>query len=851
MSSTVKKFDSNRICLLLQAEEKSRRKLALDEILKTIFNEEASWTPEEILNFWEDLNRSLARLLNDEAEICRDHAIEIIKRFLTVIPPDEKHVVFVIPSLARRLGCQELIETSEEVRLCCVIFLKIIIPRYKDHLSLYIDDLVYILAKTVTDNYPSVKRESCESISELAKTLPAKFYARSVNFIKPILSNFSHQHYKVRSIAVKTIGDVLLYGDSKSVEDVTTPLAERLFDQSGVVREAVIEVAGIWLVKLKDRYSWWYKLLPLLLTGLHDEIEKIRIKAAELWDQTGQQYLKENENDERLKDKIDFLTDEPTHYPSNIIRPNLGCRVIAQQNLCKLVKAIGAELGDWLSDIRVRSAQLLCVLILNVEEDVTQHIEKLLPPMYRAGNDEDNRVVENIQIAAKYIGYFVQPKIYIDLILPTLDASLTVGHLRIFSAILRGTQRTALVEYLVQIANFLHNPNICQNKKSKYQKQILCCCDSLLSICKEDCSIISQELFTVIFTTLSMANEKEIQNEARKLLITLANINNFTSLKDLYSQHLRPLLITAHNSCESWSVYSADSQIFRGCLIHAAFIIANNMDMVLPILEKTMNSNADPELKLKHFILLSDYFINNRDSFHQINNLNIFIHSILDQCIIPGLVWSAGRSAEAIRTAAICCFCALFENNAPLPNENKNEIECVDNQSVFATSDDFQELFKKISPFLVTLAEDNTKRARLYALKAIYLVMEIGHKNNTISAEHIHKVYPVVLKRLDDACDDVRCTAAEALVEIWSSLPKDYDLVCSKCHVDMIYTTMIIHLDDPEPKFQELMLEALIKVAHVHPELLHHKLQNCKTNFRNQEGIQKLISHCQNILANS
>ena len=64
-------------------------------------------------------------------------------------------------------------------------------------------------------------------------------------------------------------------------------------------------------------------------------------------------------------------------------RPNLGCQAIAQQNLCKLVGGIARELGDWLPDIRVRSAQLLCVLVLNVEHSVTQHIEKLLPSMYR------------------------------------------------------------------------------------------------------------------------------------------------------------------------------------------------------------------------------------------------------------------------------------------------------------------------------------------------------------------------------------------------------------------------------------------------------------------------------------
>lgn len=65
------------------------------------------------------------------------------------------------------------------------------------------------------------------------------------------------------------------------------------------------------------------------------------------------------------------------------MRPNLGCRTIAQQNLCKLIGGIAVELGDWMADIRVRSAQLLCVLVLNVEQDVTQHIEKILPAMYR------------------------------------------------------------------------------------------------------------------------------------------------------------------------------------------------------------------------------------------------------------------------------------------------------------------------------------------------------------------------------------------------------------------------------------------------------------------------------------
>lgn len=69
------------------------------------------------------------------------------------------------------------------------------------------------------------------------------------------------------------------------------------------------------MTHLPDRYGWWHKLLPLILTGLHDELEEIRVKAASLWDAAGRLYMEENENDKKLKDKMDFLTEDPEHYP--------------------------------------------------------------------------------------------------------------------------------------------------------------------------------------------------------------------------------------------------------------------------------------------------------------------------------------------------------------------------------------------------------------------------------------------------------------------------------------------------------------------------------------------------------
>jgi dynein assembly factor 5 len=61
-------------------------------------------------------------------------------------------------------------------------------------------------------------------------------------------------------------GIVVQYGNNKSVDTVIGHLAERLFDQIQMVRQAVVRVIGMWIVQLPERYSYFHRLLPLILT---------------------------------------------------------------------------------------------------------------------------------------------------------------------------------------------------------------------------------------------------------------------------------------------------------------------------------------------------------------------------------------------------------------------------------------------------------------------------------------------------------------------------------------------------------------------------------------------------------
>lgn len=89
------------------------------------------------------------------------------------------------------------------------------------------------------------------------------------------------------------------------------------------------------------------------------------------------------------------------YYPP-VDRPGLGCRELVVRNLGKLVPAISNDLTDWLVATRVRTSQLLSVLLLHSEEHSTQHVQPLLATLYRACTDTEKDVIRNVS------AYFVR-----------------------------------------------------------------------------------------------------------------------------------------------------------------------------------------------------------------------------------------------------------------------------------------------------------------------------------------------------------------------------------------------------------------------------------------------------------
>nr|CAD7452162.1 unnamed protein product [Timema tahoe] len=620
-------------------------------------------------------------------------------------------------------------------------------------------------------------------------------------------------------------GDVVCHGNNKSVDPVMGPLGERMFDQVPGVRQVITRVVAAWLMKLPDRYSYFHRLLPLILTSLCDEMPDLAAEAWELWQNIGEQYLLENEKD--LKDTMDFLTQPPSHYPPEVRRPNLGCRTLVQRNAGKIIPALANELGDWQVDVRLKASQLLCQLVLNAETHLTHHLEKLLVAMYRAVQDDDARVVENVEKAAKYLAHFVPPNVTLSLVLPAMEDGVTHGHLKVLAEILWGSEKSALVEELEGVVNFLQRHDVCWQQSELSQRYLQNCMLAILTVCEESVQPVSQQFFNVTFPGAALG-DTAVRNTAEELLMRLGQTEGCEPPHLVYSRHAGSLFQDLQLSLDTWIFNSPQRSIFQTLVekLVSYDTVGPYLGIISSLMVYLTATDKDPRVKLSVYTSLALLLNTKNSPLGSCDELDTFRVTVVQDVILPGLVWQAGRTAETVRTSAVACLWAALQDPVP-PSMVRVTDMCL--------------------PLVLGLVEDSARKTRLLACRALRALVQLARSGGRLNADLIHQVFPAVIKRLDDINNDVRVAAVKTVVTLYTPLPPDYDVQCSSALVDALYTTMLVHLDDPDSVFQGIMLDALKDVSHIHPRLLWEKLNNSLGNFRNTKDCSELLDHIKSL----
>ena len=158
--------------------------------------------------FIEILLNQLLKSSVDSVEKNREISLKLIEDSLFKLSQPEKILGVTISALVKRLGQQEILEPSEEIRLQSVNLLYNLIDVCSKNISPFVGEIIKILQQTLLDSYPEVKKSSCSCASLLAKSCPQYFHMESELLIQPLLLSITHQHSKVRVKVINTIGSI-------------------------------------------------------------------------------------------------------------------------------------------------------------------------------------------------------------------------------------------------------------------------------------------------------------------------------------------------------------------------------------------------------------------------------------------------------------------------------------------------------------------------------------------------------------------------------------------------------------------------------------------------------------------
>ncbi len=341
MSEKVSKLETWTV--KMQNQERMVRQRALKEFLEFCQNKE-NLSSENAIEVFDSTYLCLIKCYSDRYEMCRSLSCSIISEILKHLQQNDYYLGLLVPVIAKRLATQELVEESEEMRLQLLQQLNYIIDKYKDlsrtgslkphsdgedRLLKPYNDIIDILKVSLMDNYPAILKECCQIIKITAIASPS-FHYRAESLALPLFTMLKHRHSPIRTAAIEALGVVALniYTNADMVKRIIKEISPLLMDSIACVRRECGRVGCLFLTKMRDRYSHFEHILPLVLCCLKDDIDEVREEIEKLWEEAGALYYEENQTELQNLNLIDCT---PENYPENIKnRPSIGCRALGE-----------------------------------------------------------------------------------------------------------------------------------------------------------------------------------------------------------------------------------------------------------------------------------------------------------------------------------------------------------------------------------------------------------------------------------------------------------------------------------------------------------------------------------------
>ena len=172
---------------------------------------------------------------------------------------------------------------------------KKILKKYPNEIKPHISDLSKMLGVILKDQFPDIKMQVSQFISELTKEMKDEIGNYAKQIIESICTNMKHQHNKIRKISTICLIDLLLCGEAANLIDECIPSFNIIFnDKNKETRKIFLTKIAELLEKLNSIYLKKYegKLFVLLLSGISDDDEDNKKLAKKLIEEVGENIYK-------------------------------------------------------------------------------------------------------------------------------------------------------------------------------------------------------------------------------------------------------------------------------------------------------------------------------------------------------------------------------------------------------------------------------------------------------------------------------------------------------------------------------------------------------------------------------
>lgn len=264
----------------IQNQERIIRQRALKELLEFCQNKD-NLNADNAIEIFDLTYLCLIKCYSDKYEMCRSISCSIISQILKFLEQNDYYLGLLVPVIAKRLASSNVVEESEEMRLQLLQQLHFIINKYQDlyytgsvrkhiegedRLLKPYNDIMDILKICLFDNYPAILKECCKIIKLVAAASPS-FHYRAEALASPLETMLKHRHSSIRIAAIEALGVVALHllSNVDRVRKIIKDISPLLMDQVPLVRKECGKVGCLFLTKLRDRYSLFEQIIPLVL----------------------------------------------------------------------------------------------------------------------------------------------------------------------------------------------------------------------------------------------------------------------------------------------------------------------------------------------------------------------------------------------------------------------------------------------------------------------------------------------------------------------------------------------------------------------------------------------------------